>query len=239
VWRAIYIGKRTLAGYTGEEMLFYIVVAASMGAGAMMSVGMRLGERNYTGDIAVDLARPVSLPWAFFFSSLGNFLYQLMIKFVPTLLIGLLLIGYVPGVEVAGVLSFLVLLLGGNVLHYWLNLILASFAYRTKSPFGINVFWTSAISFLAGLIVPVAFYPDAIRRFILWTPFPSIAYRPIQAVMGSEADMSGFAAMIGRITNLPVTACFIAEQLVWIAIIIPLALCVYYWNERRVDIQGG
>lgn len=239
VWKAIYIGQGSLQGYGESEILFYIVVAAAVSAGGMLSVDAILGAKSETGDVVVDMIRPVSLPWSFFFFSLGGCALRLWTKGLPTLLVGLIMIGHVPSVEAAQLAAFLLLIMGGNFLHYWLNLGVASFTYRTKSAYGVSVFWRAGTAFLAGAIVPVAFYPELLRDIILWTPFPSMLYTPIRVLMGDSVVVGGLSAFYSEHLQVaPVTAA-VLEQLSWILVVLPATLRVYRWNEASADIQGG
>ena len=239
VWRAMYLGQGDLAGYDESEMLFYVVVATAMGVGGLLSVGSIIGQRNDTGDIVIDMARPVSVPWSYFFSTLGVYALRFWIKGIPTLIIGLILIGRVPPVKVYQLAAFLLLLGGGSFLHFCLNLGVASFAFRTRSAYGINILWTAAVAFFAGLLVPIAFYPEALRQVVEWTPFPSVAYTPIRVLMGDEAAMGGIGALYTGVLRCPSVLGAVLEQMSWILITLPLAFRVYRWNEKRVEIQGG
>lgn len=239
VWRAIYIGQDRLAGYSEEEILFYIIVAAALNAGGLMSSGTILGERISNGDIAVDMIRPIYLPWAYFFSSLGDVGLRLLIKAVPTFIIGLILIRNVPPVEWHQVAGFILLFMGGSFLHFWLHFIFSSFSFRTKSPFGVSVFWGSITSFLSGLIVPIVFYPDTLQKIISWTPFPSVAYTPIRILMGDEILVGGLGLFYQTVLDLPALAALILEQLSWISIVIIVANRIYTWNEKALEVQGG
>jgi len=239
VWKAIYIGKESMAGYSEEEILFYIVIATAMSAGGMLSAGSILGERNFTGDIIVDLIRPVSIPWCYFFISLGRFYLRFWIKVIPTLIFGLILVGYVPFIDGGRIAVFVWLFLGGAFLHFWLELCIMSFTFKTKSSFGLGILWTAATSFLAGLVVPIAYYPPALHNLILWTPFPSMVYTPISVLMGNATASSGLGALYQDFFNLPVNAALLIEQISWILLTLPLALRLYRWNEKGVEAQGG
>jgi ABC-2 type transport system permease protein len=129
--------------------------------------------------------------------------------------------------------------LGGSFLHFWLNLAVTSFTFRTRSAYGINVIWGTVTAFLAGLIVPVAFYPEALQDFILWTPFPTVANIPIRVLMGDTVVTGGLALVYRNLLHVPPTAAFIMEQFSWILVVLPTASRLYRWNEKSADIQGG
>jgi ABC-2 type transport system permease protein len=239
VWRAIYLGRESLAGYRESDMLFYIVIAAAMDAGGLLAVGPLLGERNSSGEIVMDLVRPVSLPWNYFFRSVGDFVYRFGIKSVPTFFVGLLIIKTVPPLAAGRVATFFLLFLGGSFLHYWLNLMYASLSFRTKSSYGMMILWGAVMSFFSGLVVPINFYPQAVQRFILWTPFPSIVFTPLRVLMGGPPVTGGFASLVSGGLGLPTIASLVIEQVAWICVILPLSAIVYRWNERAVEVQGG
>lgn len=147
VWKAIYIGQNNLAGYNEQEILFYIIIAAALNAGGLLSVSPILGDKIRTGDVVVELTKPVSLPWLYFFTSLGNFGLQFWIKTVPTLFIGIFIVRNIPSIHVQQLFCFLILFMGGSFLHYWLDLSFKCFIFKTKSPYGINMFWRAVKTF--------------------------------------------------------------------------------------------
>jgi ABC-2 type transport system permease protein len=239
VWKAVYLGRSSLAGYGQEEILFYVVIAATMSAGGLLSVGALLGQKNDSGDIVVDLIRPVSLPWRYFFACLGELGLSFWIKVVPTLLIGFIIIQHIPHISRQHLAYSVFLFMGGSFLHYWLNLGLASFAFRTKSSYGLNVLWAALTAFMAGLIVPIAFYPESLQQLIFWTPFPSIFYTPMRVLMGGEIISGGLAKIYMDLLQLPSVSALLIEQLSWIILILPAATWIFKWNKQAVDIQGG
>jgi ABC-2 type transport system permease protein len=239
VWRAVYVGQGELAGYRESEILVYVVISSAMSAGGLLGVGRELGSKVNTGDIVLDLIRPVLMPWRFFFFSFGRFSFQLWIKGVPTLLFGFLIVGLTPSVNWGILASFVLLWIGGSFLHFWLEFGVASFAFRTRSPYGIGVLWNAASGFLTGLVVPITFYPDLLHKIVSWTPFPSVAYTPIRVLMGQQVIYGGLARVYQSVfSTAPMTA-LVMEQASWILIVVFIASRIYRWNEKALDIHGG
>ena len=73
------------------------------------------------------------------------------------------------------------------------------------------------------MISPMDLNPEAVRRFALLTPFPSMLYLPAQLASGGAIDvLAGFR-----------TVAF------WLAVLIPLNLLLWRAGVRRYAAMGG
>ena len=53
----------------------------------------------------------------------------------------------------------------------------------------IQQFWYLLYTFLSGMVAPLELFPDAIREFALWTPFPYLVYFPASLIVGLPVDL--------------------------------------------------
>ncbi len=180
------------------------------------------GERVRSGDVAVDLLRPLDLQAALLAEDLGRAGFALLTRFTVPLLIGL---------------AFFDLTLPGSVLRwtaFGLSMLLAtlvSFAIR----FMLNLVafwlldWRGLLSLhaviggvLSGLVIPIAFFPDWARVAIWATPFPAILQAPIDVAIGTGA--------------VPM---LLAHQLTWAVALLAAGRLVLARAVRTLVIQGG
>ena len=82
-----------------------------------------------------------------------------------------------------------------------------------------------ASNVLAGLIVPVHWFPDWMATVAACTPFPSMLQAPVDVLSGRD---TGWAAVAT-----------IGVQLAWLALTVLLGRLVLHRATRRLVVQGG
>jgi len=73
--------------------------------------------------------------------------------------------------------------------------------------FGMLAFWTERANaiedlffmlylFLSGFLAPLELFPEGVRNFALWTPFPYLIYLPSQLLIGAPVENLGRGVLI-------------------------------------------
>jgi ABC-2 type transport system permease protein len=148
------------------------------------------------GRLSPFLLQPIDPVWRHFFSHVAERLARLPFAF---LLVGLFLLLY-P--EAAWLPS------GGNLwlgllaivlsfcLRFMMQYTFALLAFWTERASAIEQFWFLLYTFLSGMIAPLAMFPEAVRAFVLWTPFPYLIYFPASILINNPQHVwQGFATM--------------------------------------------
>ncbi|HEY5846346.1 MAG TPA: ABC transporter permease, partial [Microlunatus sp.] len=98
LFAAIAAAGGTLAGYDEQQAATYVWLGQALLAGVALFGTTELADRVTSGEIAVDLARPVDLLASYWASDLGRALFQLLARGLPPLAIGALTVGLaLPG----------------------------------------------------------------------------------------------------------------------------------------------
>lgn len=93
---------------------------------------------------------------------------------------------FIPAVAIAFVLRFLT------------QYTFAIFAFWTERASAIEQFWFLFYLFLSGMIGPLELFPEGVRNFLAWTPFPYMIYFPASLIVGLPVNVGqSFAAIIG------------------------------------------
>jgi ABC-2 type transport system permease protein len=115
--------------------------------------------------------------------------------------------------------------LGSFFLMAAINFLIGTCAVRLKSILALirAKYWL--LELLSGLLIPLAFFPEAARKMLAWLPFPHIASTPLQLYLGKLAP--GDAVIM------------LALQWMWVAAL--LALGKWWWalSARKMTIHGG
>jgi ABC-2 type transport system permease protein len=215
----------SVAGYDRAALSTYAWLAQGMIAVIMVFPRPDQAERVRSGQIAIDLGRPVHPVVAWLAEDVGRAGQACLIRFLAPLAFGGLVFGlrvpqrpetvvlFAVSVALAVVVSFAARLLV-NLTAFWL--------YDVR---GLLTLFMVGASVLSGLVVPVAFFPGWLRTLAYCTPFPAMLQTPVDVAV-ERADRAGLLLAVG-------------VQAGWAAGLLALAVLVLHRGTRRLVVQGG
>ena len=137
-----------------------------------------------TGEIAVDLARPLDLQLSWWVRDLGRAAFALPTRGLGPLLVGALTIGVAfSETWTSYPLGIVSLLLGISVsflCRYGMNLI----AFWTVDVQGFLNLYTLVLGLLSGFYLPVHVFPEWLQTVAFASPFPAMFQAPIDVMSG-------------------------------------------------------
>ena len=215
----------TLAGYDKGSISAYVWLSQGLLGAIQLNGAADVGDRVRTGDIAVDFTRPVDLQTWHLAEDLGRAASTLIPRGVPSVLVGALTVGLtLPATAWPYLLGALSIVLGVtlsfycrfavNVLGFWL--------LDTR---GLRTLYMVVSTFLAGLYVPVALFPQWLHTLAYATPFPSILQVPIDVFSGRVVGAAAISA--------------VALQCFWVAVVCLAGRLLTTAGRRKLVVQGG
>ena len=214
-----------VAGYDATQAATFAWVTQALLAPVNVFAGDEVAQRVRTGDIAVDLARPVDPQLAAWAGDLGRAAFMFLPRGVPPLVLGIVLTGLaLPSDPRSYLLGFVSVVLGVSISFSarWLVSLTAFWLTEIR---GILMLYTVVATVLTGLAIPVRWFPDRLRTLAHATPFPSMLQSPIDVLTGTAA---GGAALE-----------LVAVQLVWLAGLVLAGRVLLAVGARRLVVQGG
>lgn len=181
-----------------------------------------------SGNVAYDLARPLNLYNKWFCQTSANRLSKAVLRCVPVLVVAFLLPApyglLLPQSWGRFLLFILSMALTLGVVTAF-NMLVYISTFYTLSSVGVRVIYAALVDFLAGGVIPLAFFPNSFKKVLHWLPFASMQNMPLQIYIGtiSQADVVGAVAL----------------QLFWL---IALMAAGKWWMNRatqKVIVQGG
>jgi ABC-2 type transport system permease protein len=215
----------TLAGYDAKAGITYAFLAQALIAPVNIFTWNEFALRVRTGDVAIDLARPVDPQLAYLASDLGRAAYSLVPRGAPPLLAGAVVFGLAMPAAVAPYL------LGGASL---LLAVMVSFACRWLANLaafwlldlrGVMMLYVLASGLLSGHLLPVHWFPDWLSTIANATPFPSLVQTPIDIVTGRASGVDALA--------------LIGVQVGWLVVTLIAGRLVFAAGTRKLVVQGG
>jgi ABC-2 type transport system permease protein len=215
----------TLAGYDVGTMSAYVWLSQGL-LGSVNLIGRSdMMQRVRSGDVAVDFLRPVDVQGAAIATDVGQGLFSLLPRGLPSVLIGVLAVGMTmpatPGPYLLGAVSLLV----GVTVSHALVYTVATTGFWLVETRGVAVLYMSVAGLFAGLFTPIWLFPDWLQAVAEATPFPSMMMYPIDVL---TARVTGWEA-VG----------VVGVQLAWLAGLLLLGYVLTRAGRRTLEVQGG
>lgn len=181
-----------------------------------------------TGDAAYELVRPVDLYAQWYARLLGGRLAGAALRSLPILLVAGLFpepwrFRLPPDLAQAG-LAFLALALAA-ALTVAVSLFAYILALVTLQPYAAFILLAPLAEFCSGLLVPLPFLPDALRRVLELLPFRAMLDLPARLWSGSLTASDSLRPF--------------ALGLAWLLVLVPLGRAALSAALRARDVPGG
>ena len=230
LWMAIYGSSSTgvLGGFTKNEMVIYIFMTYITSNIAGVSIADYIDDDVREGTVAMSLIKPIDYRMSLISRAIGTMIYQFM---VPSILVWIGLEVYkvtVLGMDLTH-LSNIILYLLSSVMSF-LIFVLFDFcfgmiAFFTTYIFGMLMVKDALISFLAGQLIPLSFFPEGIQRIFDFLPFSSMIYTPVMIYLGKYQG-SELIFVLSRLV-------------VWVILLYILGDLIWRKVTKRLVVLGG
>ena len=215
----------TIAGYDRPALSTYSWIAQGMIAIILVFARGDVAERVRSGDIAIDLGRPVHPVLAWLAEDIGRAGQACLIRFFGPLAVGGLLFGLrLPEHAATGPLFALSGLLA-VVVSFGARLVVNLAAFWLLDVRGLLTLYMVGSSVLSGLIVPLAFFPDWLKVVTYATPFPWMLQTPVDVAVERVSGLDAAVAL--------------GLQAAWAAGLLAGAALMLSRGTRRLVVQGG
>jgi ABC-2 type transport system permease protein len=225
LWQSIYRYSPTLHGLTFNDAFIYVVLGSTVFILLKSYVEWDIAREISDGKIAIYLTKPLDYQLLWLFNNLGYALTNLVAITLPT---GLLLtlvfkVTITPG---PGLMLFPLSLLMAFLISYNIDYTIGLTAFYTESTWGLSIMKDLIVSLLAGALLPLQFFPDAIQKVLLWLPFQAIYYTPLTMI--SQPDLSWGTLLV-----------MLLVQLVWVLVMFIFTRVLYQQAIKVLRVSGG
>lgn len=232
-YQALWTVRPHLGGYDLSSALTYVWLGQAMLMPvAAMGGGMQddLEARIVSGDIAVDLYRPVDLQTWWLFNDLGRAGYHLLSRGVLPLLVGSLFFHLrmpagTAGTQVLTWAGFLVSVLLAIVVSFALRYLAALTGFWLLDPRGVRQIAVVLGMFFSGFLLPLPLLPGALAAVAEHLPWAAMVQVPLDVFLQRRA---GAALATG-----------LALQLGWALALLGAGQLLQRAVVRKVVVQGG
>jgi ABC-2 type transport system permease protein len=211
------------AGISPQAFARYFLAAFVVRQFTVVWVVYAFEEDNLLGRLSPLLLQPLPLVWRYAAAHLAEQATRLPFVMV---MVALFFLAVPEAVWIPSPSRLLLALLAAH-LGFWLNFLLqhaiTMLCFWSERASALERFLFMPYLFLSGMLAPLDLYPEAVRRFALLTPFPSMLYVPAQLASGGAIDaLAAFRTVA-----------------LWLAVLIPLNLLLWRAGVRRYAAMGG
>jgi len=217
----------TLGGYDRAGLSTYTWLSQGLLAVVALLGGtsVRVDLRVRTGDVAIDLARPLDPVLGWLADDAGRALQAGTFRFLAPFVFGALVFGVRAPERVSTVPLFLVSVALAWGVSFCGRVMVELAAFWTTDVRGLSSVYVAVSNVLAGLIVPLSVLPDILARLARATPFPSMLQIPVDIAVEHRV---GAAALTG-----------LAIQAGWFVLLLAAARLMLSRATARVVVGGG
>ncbi len=184
-----------------------------------------LADRIRSGDVAVDLYRPVGLVGWYLAGDLGRAVYHVISRGVLPTIVGLLLFDIAMPATPAAAVGFALSLTLAVVTSFGIRFMVACSAFWLLDQTGLRTLSGVLAIFLSGMTLPLVIFPEPLRSIALALPWASYLQTPADIWLGQR---TGLAMVEGLLV-----------QVVWAVVLLALCQVVLNAATRKVVVQGG
>jgi len=224
VWRQ----NPDAGGYDVRDALTYVWLGQAM----IMTVAVwnggatdDLAERIRTGDVAIDLYRPVNLLGWWLATDLGRATYHLLTRGIAPTVVGAMLFDLRFPASAGVWVVFATSVLLAVVLSFAIRMLVSASTFWLLDDTGLKNLNAICATFLSGLVVPLVLFPGWTREVAMALPWAGFLQVPADIWLGQRTGADAWAAL--------------GFQVGCSVVLLGLCAVVLRAADRRLVVQGG
>ncbi|MFE1950092.1 ABC transporter permease [Streptomyces sp. NPDC059524] len=223
---ALWDERPRLGGYDQAQALTFVWVGQALYAVMMLGIPSgfeaELADRIRSGDVAVDLYRPVDMQGWWLAQDFGRSVFQLLGRGVVPMAVGALVFELALPTSPARWLAFLISVLLGLLVSFALRYLVALSAFWLLEAGGVAQMYGISATFFCGMLLPLNVFPGTFGDVARVLPFSALLQVPADVLMGTGSVAGGWLF-----------------QAAWAAALLGVGRLVQGVATRRVVVQGG
>jgi ABC-2 type transport system permease protein len=229
IWYAIYGSHQQLQSNIGSvyisEMITYVVISNCIAVFATSDVIYKISNKVSSGEIVMDLIKPMSFRSTVFCQSLGANLFRILFELIPVILVSLLFFHLLLP-QWTHLLFFLLMLVNSLILNFLVTYIIGLISFWYILVWQLNTVLNGLVRLFSGAFIPVWFFPDSFVTISYFFPFRLMYYEPVSVYLGKVSG--GYAISL-----------IILQQFLWIIGLLLLERLMWSRAVNKLVLQGG
>lgn len=215
-------------GLTIAQMSSYIWLGQAFFAMRYVVMGKRIGKEIVNGNVCYKFVRPINIYNQWFAEGIGQKLASTLLRFLPIIIISVLLPVNFNLQGPTSLPAFLLFLLGlilGLLMSHAISMFAVFLTFKTLSEKGSLGIVSSISNLLSGLVIPLPLLPENIQNVLNYLPFRFISDLPFRIYIGNIGIYEGLI--------------FIAIGFAWLVLLILIGKLLINSALKKAVVQGG
>lgn len=227
LWKSIFASTETgiVNGMTFSDTMIYLVLASAVLNFLEMYIVWTMGREIQDGKIVVDLLRPMSYRSWRFFDGAGMMVTGFFTTFLPTSIVVFFVSDGAIHLGV-NILFFVISLMMSAVINYYISFITGTVCIYTQSIWGINIVKEVILGLFSGALIPLAFFPDFLKKITMFLPFQTIVNSPMQILLHNENSLCETFSILGL-------------QFFWLVALLFISEGFFRVSLKKITVNGG
>lgn len=225
LWQAAFADTAQIGSFTWDQMRTYILLAFGLNALISFPAVSRLMWRVRTGDVAIDMIRPLNYLRFQLAQTAGSATLEGLFSFAIILILGVGFIDIVPPTSPLATALFVLSAVMGFVTKFLFAFTVSLLCFWTMNAMGLNWAQLAIVNVLSGTLIPIELMPGWLQPVAEWSPLRGIVATPVGIYLG---QFSGWE--LGGV---------LALQAGWLVVLWVAADRAWPRAFRAVEIQGG
>lgn len=212
----------SVEGFTAMQTVTYVWIGQALITPVFMWGWWEIIQTIRTGAIVTDMLKPTDYFTYWLSRDLGRAAGHILLRFIPTLLIGAVLYDLVYPDSVVRWMAFAASIAMAILVSFAFRFMMNLWGFWVLDHRGIAGISTVLIGVFSGHLLPIAWYPEGIRDVMNMLPFRAIVMLPVEIYLGQVSIARGLGL-----------------QIFWVVVMFGAAHGLQSIAERKVVVQGG
>ena len=225
LWRVVFSTRSQVGNFDWQTMRTYFLVSYAVNALLSWQTLSRMMRTIRTGEVAIDLLRPIDYFLAQLAQASGAAVIEGGLSSAIALILGILVLHIAPPVSPLATALFIVSVALGYLIKFLISFMVALLCFWTLN--GVGLMWAqnALVNLFSGALIPLQLLPGWLRTVVLTAPFQAIVYTPLSIYLGTVQGAALWQA--------------VAVQIGWIIGLWLLARWLWLPATRALEVQGG
>lgn len=216
LWISVYkySSESVIRSYTLTQMLQYVILSKIIESITYASVESKVSDDYRSGNIAVNLCRPIKYEYELLFRSMGECVGSTILFLPVYIVVYVVAHNYTEGFFVAwqNTLLSMALCFSAFLMNFLISMIFSTLVFRTVLYSGVTEFKKMVLKILSCSFFPLEFYPERLQKILSVLPFGFLRYYPIACLQGKfEENM----ATVMLKSSIWLVILFLLYKLLW------------------------
>ncbi|MFZ5988109.1 MAG: ABC transporter permease [Bacillota bacterium] len=226
LWKAIYKNSDgTLNGMTFEEVFIYLALASSITCLFQTWTEYDMSRNILSGAIIRDLTKPLDHQMLTLFGVMGFVANNLVTITLPSMV----LIYIIAGSHITlgfNILFFALALFLAFLITFTIDYSIGLVSFYTESIWGVSITKGVIIGILSGAVIPLNFFPGALRSIVELLPFQAIYNTPLTILLSKDMGVENYIYLI-------------VNQIFWVVVLFTFSRLFYRKAVKVITVNGG